>query len=73
MQSALFPVLRIEHDWVSVDVGYRAGDSRMALGGDFYDVCSRPTAGSAWSSGTSPVTVPTLRRTAQRSALRGGR
>lgn len=42
VQSALFPVLRIEHDWVSVDVGYRAGDSRMALGGDFYDVCSRP-------------------------------
>ncbi len=38
VQAALFPTLRLEHSAWKVAVGYRPGDDRMALGGDFYDV-----------------------------------
>jgi PAS domain S-box-containing protein len=38
VQAALFPTLRLDHCAWQVRVGYRPGDDRMALGGDFYDV-----------------------------------
>ncbi|HET7902321.1 MAG TPA: SpoIIE family protein phosphatase [Candidatus Nanopelagicales bacterium] len=40
VQTALFPQLAVSGDRFEVRVAYRAGDERLALGGDFYDACS---------------------------------
>jgi PAS domain S-box-containing protein len=77
VQAALFPTLRLEHSAWQVRVGYRPGDDRMALGGDFYDVLSRSDGrvcaviGDVTGHGPAAAATGSALRAAWRTLLMG--
>jgi PAS domain S-box-containing protein len=79
VQTALFPRLMIQDSPYDVEVGYRPGDDRLALGGDFYDAITiegdrlAVIVGDVAGHGPSAAATGAALRAAWRSNMLTGR